>query len=87
LGAPFLNSADSTRANFTAAIRPATTAKAPADFKSDFDETAGECRSLYYPRKPMIPGFIVKSYDSQAIAGYRSKFRSEVSPKVSPEMR
>jgi hypothetical protein len=57
----------------------------PADFKSDFDETAGECRSLHSSRKSMIPGLIMKDNGSQAIAGHRSKFRNEVSPEVSPK--
>jgi hypothetical protein len=37
-------------------------------------------------RKPMIPGLIVKTRALQSIANQGSKFRSEVSPEVSPEI-
>jgi hypothetical protein len=39
-----------------------------------------------YSLKPMIPGLIVKSHALQPVAKQGSKFQSEVSPEVSPEM-
>jgi hypothetical protein len=55
-----------------------------SNFKSDSD--AGEMQFIASSRKPMIPGLIVKRYTSQSIANQGSKFQSEVSPEVSPEM-
>jgi hypothetical protein len=46
----------------------------PCGFKSDSDETAGECRSLHIP-SPIIPGLIVKSRALQPVAKQGSKFQ------------